>query len=344
VEASSLDLASTAGLHVGENVIVQRPQTAAWIHAIGMDAIPPRAGGTPSTPWRPNAGLEFQRVITAIHGDRVTFDVPLTNALEKQYTNATVWPYTFPGRISQVGVEHLSVDGIAFTNAHGYTASGYFEAGLADFQAVRDGWMSDVVGKRFGGGVVSVDSTASRITVADTAGLELDQAVPQSVHAQPGVYSVSGQQVLVVGCRVTGSNVHAWLTQALTPGPNVFSDCTSDNTGGRRLDAGPHQRWASGTLFNDITMLGSTGPLDDLALVDRGSAGSGQGWAGANQVMWNANVGYYAVQNPPTAHNWAFGTRGTAVGTQSGVMVSTGAAVAPADLYAEQLRERLGTH
>jgi hypothetical protein len=134
------------------------------------------------------------------------------------------------------------------------------------------------------------------------------------------------------------------VSQALTPGPNVFSDCTSDNTGGRRLDAGPHQRWASGTLFNDITMLGSTGPLDDLALVDRGSAGSGQGWAGANQVMWNANVGYYAVQNPPTAHNWAFGTRGTAVGTQSGVMVSTGAAVAPADLYAEQLRERLGTH
>src|SRR5437667_1622965 len=36
---------TTTGLAVGDHVIVQRPTTAAWIHAIGMDSIPPRKNG-----------------------------------------------------------------------------------------------------------------------------------------------------------------------------------------------------------------------------------------------------------------------------------------------------------
>ncbi|MEV7598038.1 hypothetical protein AB0O91_11735 [Kitasatospora sp. NPDC089797] len=345
VGATTLTLDSTAGLKVGQQIVVQRPQEDAWIKALGMDHIPPRPDGTPSKPWTPNDGQEFQRTVSAIDGNKVTIDIPLTNALEKQYTHAKVWAYDFPGRISQVGVEGFSADGSAFTSAPGYDEHGYFASRFVDFAAVQDAWARDIAADRFGAGVGSIGATASRVTVTDTAATGMEHAVPQrSPFAQPGAYSIDGQQSLVVNCKVSGSNVHAWLTGARVAGPNVFSHCTSDNTGGFRLDAGPHQRWATGTLYDDITMLHSRGPSDDLALTNRANAGSGQGWAGANQVMWNANVGYYGVENPPTAHNWAFGTRGTPVeGRQTGELVSTGTPVQPESLYAQQLAERGGT-
>ncbi|MEV4615657.1 hypothetical protein AB0K43_24150 [Kitasatospora sp. NPDC049258] len=343
VGATTLTLASTAGLEPGRTVIVQRPQEDSWIRAIGMDRIPARDSGT-TKPWTPNDGLRFQRTVTAVDGNRITLDVPLTNALEKEFTHATVWAYDFPGRISQVGVEGISADGSGVVSAPGYDSDGYVRSGFAHFAAVQDGWLRDIVADGFGSGMGSIGSTASRITVTDTAAIGMEKAIPQrSPLAQPGAYTVDGQQNLIVNCTVSGSNLHAWMTGPRVPGPNVFSHCTSDNTGRYRLDAGPHQRWAAGTLYDAITMRHSRGPADDLALTDRGNMGTGQGWAGANQVLWNADVGYYAVERPPTAHNWAFGTRGTPVeGRQSGVLVSTGTAMTPASLYAQQLAERGG--
>ncbi|MFK0293540.1 peptidoglycan-binding protein, partial [Streptomyces sp. NPDC090442] len=79
VGATTLTLGSTAGLSVGDEVVVERPTTQAWIDAIGM-----------TNAWKPNWSLRSERKITAIHGDKVSFDVPLTTALEKQYTQATV--------------------------------------------------------------------------------------------------------------------------------------------------------------------------------------------------------------------------------------------------------------
>ncbi|MET8629434.1 hypothetical protein ABZW30_37825 [Kitasatospora sp. NPDC004669] len=345
VGATTLTLDSAAGLKVGQQIVVQRPQEDAWIKAIGMDHIPPRPDGTPSKPWTPNDGLQFQRTVTAVDGNKITLDIPLTNALEKEFTHAKVWAYDFPGRISQVGVEGFSADGSAFVSAPGYDEHGYFASRFVDFAAVQDAWARDIAADEFGAGIGSIGATASRVTITDTSATGMEHAVPQRApFAQPGAYSIDGQQSLVVNCKVSGSNVHAWLTGARVAGPNVFSHCSSDNTGGFRLDAGPHQRWATGTLYDDITMLHSRGPSDDLALTNRANAGSGQGWAGANQVMWNADVGFYGVENPPTAHNWAFGTRGTPVeGRQTGVLVSTGTPVQPESLYAQQLAERGGS-
>ncbi|MFG2905180.1 hypothetical protein ACGF13_08980 [Kitasatospora sp. NPDC048286] len=344
VGATTLTLDSAAGLKVGQSIVVQRPQEDAWIKAIGMDRIPDRDNGTASKPWTPNDGLQFQRTVTAVDGNRITLDIPLTNALEKEYTHAKVWAYDFPGRIGQVGVEGFSADGSAFVQTPGYDEHGYSASRFVHFAAVQDAWARDIAADRFGAGIGSIGSTASRVTVTDTSATGMEKAIPQRApFAQPGAYSIDGQQSLVVNCKVSGSNLHAWLTGPRVAGPNVFSHCTSDNVGGFRLDAGPHQRWATGTLYDNITMLHSRGPNDDLALTNRGNAGSGQGWAGANQVMWNANVGYYGVENPPTAHNWAFGTRGTPVeGRQSGVLVSTGTPVQPESLYAQQLAERGG--
>ncbi|WP_188316337.1 hypothetical protein [Solihabitans fulvus] len=72
--------------------------------------------------------------------------------------------------------------------------------------------------------------------------------------------------------------------------------------------------------------------------------GSGQGWAGANSVLWNCSVGTYHVENPPTAHNWALGCTGRqdspTEGHQPGETQSPRTHLRPESLYDQQLSDR----
>jgi len=168
VGASTLTLDSTAGLAIGDTVIVQRPQTQAWIHAIGMDSIPPRPDGKPITQWPPNAGLQFERTIVAIHGPHIVLDVPLTNALERQFTDATVWKYSFTGRIGQVGLENLSSDGAAMAADPSVTnGSGFFDVTFVNLDAVENAWVRNTVVTRYTQ-PYQVGTGAIRVTILHT--------------------------------------------------------------------------------------------------------------------------------------------------------------------------------
>jgi hypothetical protein len=79
---------------------------------------------------------------------------------------------------------------------------------------------------------------------------------------------------------------------------------------------------------------------DRLDLVNRGTAGTGHGWAIGFGVLWNSSAAIIDVERPPGATNWAIGTRGTPKG--DGSFDSTGTPVQPRSLYAAQLCERLG--
>jgi hypothetical protein len=356
VGSRTVTLDTTDGLAVGDDVIVQRPQTQAWIHAIGMDAIPPRPDGKPITQWPPNSGLQFQRKIAAINGSQVTLDVPLTNALEKVFTNATVWKYTFAGRISQVGLEDLSSDGIAMRGDPTVTTgSGFFNVTFVNLDAVDNAWVRNTTVTRYSQPYL-VGTGAIRVSILHTRSLHMEQMMRQDILDQPFTYGVSGQQVLVRDAVVTGSNVHAWTTQSRTPGPNVFSRFEERNTGVDKFDSGPHQRWAAGILGEDLDMHST--PVDqqraiDFApwpateLEDRQWFGSGQGWSAGNSVLYNVSSTTWRVEDPPTAHNWAIGMKGTNIGPrpnpphQNGEFQSIGRFVQPFSLYDQQLRERL---
>ena len=357
VGSRTLTLDSTSGLAVGDDVIVQRPQTQAWINAIGMNHIPPRPDGKPIHQWSPNSGLQFERRIAAISGSRVTLDVPLTNALEKQLTSATVWKYTFAGRISQVGLENVSSDGIAMRGDPSVThGSGFFNVTFVNLDAVDNAWVRNTVVTRYSQ-PYQVGAGAIRVSLLHTRSLHMEQMMRQDILDQPFTFGVSGQQVLVRDAVVTGSNVHAWTTQALVPGPNVFSDFTETNTGGDKFDSGPHQRWASGILAEDMTMRSTPvaqqraidfAPWPATELEDRQWFGSGQGWAAGNSVLYNVSSTTWRVEDPPTAHNWAIGMLGTNIGPrphpphQNGELQSIGMFVQPNSLYDQQLLERLG--
>ena len=322
VGGRTVTLASTSGFAVGDRVVVQRPTTQTWINAIGMNGL-----------WSPNWSLYFERTITAITGNQITVDIPLTTALEKQFTQATVWHYTFP-RINHVGVANLSADGLAMTADPNY-ASSFYNSSFSTFNAVEDSWVTNVFTHHFGqNGVTGLGAQSRHVSVIHTGALDM---VTTSTSARSDGYTLQGQENLIQDCTLTASKVHAFVTEARQAGPNVFSRCTATvipASYSADYDSGGHQRWGSGTLYDDLTIQGTQ------LMVNNGSRGTGHGWSDANSTSWNCNTTGYEVQNPPTAHNWAVGCTGTVLTGTNGEVQSPGTAVTPTSLYDQQLAER----
>ncbi|MFG2844554.1 peptidoglycan-binding protein [Kitasatospora sp. NPDC048296] len=318
VGGQSLDLASAAGFKVGDEIVIERPTTQAWIDALGMQ-----------NAWQPNWSLRSERRITAVKGNTITFDAPLTTALEKQYTNATVYHYTFP-RIDHVGLENLTADGQAMAADPDY-AKDFYNSGFAQFNAVQDAWVRNVTTRHFGDYGVAFPSEQSRRITEDHVSA-LDMLTTDSSARSFG-FLLGGQQNLIQNCALTAPKVHAFVPYKRTSGPNVFSKCTATQTD-VSYDAGGHERWDSGTLYDEVNVQGN------LLMVDNGDRGSGHGWSDANATAWNCTTQGIEVQNPPTAHNWAIGCAGTALGGTDGELQSPGRAAAPASLYDQQLQER----
>ncbi|MFD7028625.1 hypothetical protein ACFWAR_11395 [Streptomyces sp. NPDC059917] len=346
VGATKLSVADASSFTPGDRVVVQRPTTTAWIKAIGMDKIDGGEG------WKPNSGILAVRTVTAVSANSLTFDAPLTTAIEKRYGGGTVWHYALEGQVTHAGVENLAADATAFTEDADYgrpdggknREAGAFASRLLTIGAARDVWATDVRLTRFGSGFY-VDDNASRVTIERAA--DLDMAVPAKL-APPPAFMIGGQQVLVRDTTVTGDRVHAWTTQAYAAGPNVFTRGTATSpSGSGQIDAGPHMRWGSGTLYDQLTIVSSDGAFIAANAWD---GGTGHGWQGANNVFWNTSSARYTVLAPPTADNWAFGITGKRtpgkhdgelpVPPRQGTIVSPGAPVQPASLYEEQLRER----
>jgi hypothetical protein len=298
VGADVVTLEPARGLAVGDRVIVQRPFTAAFVAEIGMDQIPPRAGRT-TVQWKPGRGLLMARTIVSVAGDTVGLDAPVVDAIEAA-DGGTLWKYEFPGEITDVGLESLSIDGTAVAPVTPLPLDQGRALRLTGVlvDKASDGWVRDV-GFRNLSSYVVVDALAREITLEDVHGRN---DVPPWWPVPAFAFSVDGQRTLVRRCSVTAENMMLATTQSRAAGPIVFQDCEGQ---GPRVSAGPHQRWAAGILFDNIDVSGS------IAVVDRGNMGSGQGWAGANVVVWNsaADRGFH-VASPPTAHTWVIGATG----------------------------------
>ena len=86
----------------------------------------------------------------------------------------------------------------------------------------------------------------------------------------------------------------------------MFVNCTAKRT---HADIGPHRPLGqAGTLYDNIVTDG------ELNIQDRGNWGSGHGWAGVTQVVWNCTVKKAAVQTPwASGKNYCIGLQGEKV-------------------------------
>jgi len=337
VGAHSFNVQDAKGFKVGDAVIVRRVGNAAWISFIGMDKIQGRPGAANTTKqWVP-FDLNFDRVINAVEGNRVTVDAPITCAIEQQWGGGSLVKASDAGRIEQVGIEDLRAvseyDPAIKKNERGsdYLADDDHADYLATFDNVKNAWLRRCTAVHMYQGVTHLEGGAKWVTVADCRSLAPVGTITGGTRYS---FNYNGQQLLTIRC-FSSDGRHSFVVGSRVPGPNAFVDCASEKD---HATSEPHHRWSVGGLYDNVR--------SHIAVQDRQWMGSGHGWAGANYVLWNCE-GSMVAQTPPTANTWVVGFVGEkgkpAFERPDATRDATGTHVEPRSLYLKQLEDRLGT-
>ncbi|KAF9327013.1 hypothetical protein BG006_009644 [Podila minutissima] len=222
-------------------------------------------------------------------------DIPLTMNLDPIYGGGSVYNLERETPIPQdIGVENM-----ALWSEHSPTNPE--DERHAWFAVMIDHcehcWATDIRTRYFASGIKAA-SGSKHVTIQDCSIME-----PVSLRSEGGrryMYMLQGQMGLVKRCFASDSR-HDFMTGAKTSGPNVFVDSVGIRANN---DAGPHDRWATGSLYDNIRS-------HSLNVRNRGWMGSGQGWAGVFHVIFRCASNTTATfQSPPGGTNWVIGFRG----------------------------------
>lgn len=319
---------------VGDEVTIYRPGTDNWIHDLKMDQIE----GSGVTQWKASGyNFAYERVITKIVDDTLYFDNPIMMAMEAKYGGGAVYKSQFEGRINHCGVENMQIiseydetkkDKTGYLNDEDHSCT------AIDIIKTEHSWIRNVTSRYFAYGLAELRDNSRYITVKDCKCFD-----GVAVRTGGRLYSFLMDDVsscLVIDCETTHGR-HDCVTGSKGVGPNAFVRVKIRYP---HADAGPHHRWNIGTLYDNIDSDGQ------IYVQDRGDMGSGHGWAGANQFLWNCKGERITVQNPwVSAKNFSIGTKGSKYegskkGRPDGVWIMQGKDVTPTSLYDEQLALR----
>jgi hypothetical protein len=329
VGTKSVTLQSGHTFAVGDWVHFRREPNTAWIHMLGMDTlshIDPLA-----TDWTADSyKISYERKITAIQGNVLTFDAPVMDIIDPAYANAFVVKFT-SARIYNCGVENIKMMSTYTSSTdelHGWRA--------IFMDNVENCWVKKVMAYSFGYSCVHVADGGSFVTVDSCSMID---AISVITGGRRYSFNVDGQRCLVQNC-TTRNGRHDFVDGSRTSGPTVFYNCTATL---EHADIGPHHRWSTGILIDNVTTDGQ------IRVQDRADSGSGHGWSGAQVVFWNCISPDFVVQDPPSYHcNWAIGCVGpiTNIGQWTtnpiGIVESKGTKItAIPSLFKAQLADRL---
>jgi hypothetical protein len=266
------------------------------------------------------------RFIKSISGNTVTIKVPLTDSLDSNYMKPQLVAFKEPAHYSEMGVESLSINlsptcsGVVITNATCITPA-------IDFAPwTFDSYVRNVNLTGFNA-FIKAEYNSSRITIQDV-GMNRDNVSDGSAGWAFDI-AIMGSQVLVQDSEQYGTaRAFAVGTMSVTPGPNAV---LRHRVHAKMQQIYPHERWAHGFLAENTNA--------EVYYVNRGEAGTGQGWSINAGVAWNVG-GEVDVQNPPLGFNWCIGCNGTKASGSNGTFVDFGEVVSPQSLFDAQLAAR----
>ena len=325
VGAASFHVGSAEGLSVGDTIQVVRPSTREWINALGMTEF---GGGDGDwrLVWHPGSyDLVWDRMIEKIDGTLVTPDAPITTAMDKNFGGGYLKRYSWPGRISGVGVENLRLESDFDPQNSKDESHSWF--GITMENTV-DAWVRQVTFEHFAGSAVALYESCKRVTVEDCLSLA---PVSENGGWRRDTFYTMGQQTLFLCC-YSENGRHDFSVGHCAAGPNAFVQCEDTLP---QSDSGGMGAWSSGTLFDNVRIDGG-----GLSLRNRGADGEGAGWSSANSVLWQCDASKISCENPPGAQNWAFGCWGEYEG--NGLWRDANASVKPISLFVAQVSDRLG--
>ncbi len=327
-----ITVASGHSFAIGDKVFVHRIPNAVWINLLGMNllsTIDPAA-----TDWTASGyDMDSERKIMNINGNVITLDAPIMDVIDPLYSTGELVKFT-DSRINNCGIENMRISSTYTSSTdenHGWEA--------VSFENIYNSWARNLDVYYFGYSAVHINSHASFITVDSCKMLDAKSIIDGGRRYS---FDIDGQRSLVQNC-TTRNGRHDYVNGSRTCGPNVFYNSTATI---QNSDIGPHHRWATGILFDNLTGDGRMNVQNRLVM------GSGHGWAGGQIMFWNCNATRMVIQDPPGDEiNWAIGCicpditgNGDATTEPIGVIQSQGIRIsAIPSLFIAQLNDRLVT-
>ncbi|MFT4095070.1 MAG: DUF6298 domain-containing protein [Niabella sp.] len=322
VNATAFSVSDAAELKTGDKIMIRRPSAKEWITALGTESF---GGGLSALGWKAgDIDLYFDRTVVSVNGNKITIDVPLTTSLDAKYGGGIVAKYNWPGRISNIGIENLTLLS-DFDKANPKDEAHRWMA--ITFNSAEDTWVRQVSFKHFAGSSVWINETAKRITVEDCISTE---PVSEIGGQRRNTFFTRGQQTLFQRC-FAANGYHDFSTGHGATGPIAFVQCVSERP---YSFSGTTGMWASGVLFDVMQVDGNA-----IRVGNRGQDGRGAGWSGANCFFWNCSAAMIECDKPPTAQNWSYGSWSQFSG--KGFWAESNNSLEPRSFYYAQLAQRL---
>lgn len=323
VNATAIKVGSSQGFKAGDKIIIERPATAKWIDTLRMKDF---GGETGWLGWKPGErNIAWDRTVTAVNGNNITIDIPLTMAIDPKFGTATVATYTWSGRINNVGIEAIRCVSVVDKNKSKDEEHPWMGVTLEN---VTNAWVRQLTFEHFAGSAVAAYETASKITVEDCLSLK---PVSEIGGQRRYTFFTSGQQTLFQRL-YSEEGYHDFAAGFMAAGPNAFVQCRSDRS---YSFSGPIDSWATGLLLDVVYIDGQA-----LGFQNRRQDEQGAGWTAANSVLWQCSASKILCDAPPAAINSAFGCWGEFDGY--GYWENANSHINPRSLYYAQLQDRLG--
>lgn len=322
--ATTLTLKDASKLKKGERIRIVRPSTKEWIESLNCYDF---GGGLDYTGWKPtDIDITWDRTITAVNGNSITIDAPITTTLNEEYGGAFAVTGYNNAEISECGVENLTL--MSDHNSWNPKDEDHcWDAIWAD--NARDCWVRRVEFKSFAGSAVNLQKNTSRITVEDCIA---GDPVSETGGWRRCVFLTRGQQTLIQRC-VSRQGIHDFAAGYCAAGPNAFVQCEGENSLGFSGSIGS---WAAGLLFDIVNIDGN-----DISFKNLEQFQFGTGWNTANSMMWQCTGSTLYCYSPDKDNrNSAHGCWGTLTGNAE--WTSSNDHVQPRSLFYAQLQKRMG--
>ena len=233
--AHTVHVTDATHIHAGDLVQITKPVTAAWIKYMGMDSLerPDR-----DEHWISATALNVRRLVTAVSGNAVTFQIALMDSYDSQFLGTehfTVEPVAVSGQVKEVGVEDLRIVAPAatvdFHDAHSIAM---------EIDAAADSWVRNVAMIDTTEGI-RMDNNSERITLTR---VDVEQSTTVTSAARPFDFAINGTQVLVDRATGTGDKVTYFATEPRQQGPVVILNSVFHGEATWNLtNAGPLDCW-----------------------------------------------------------------------------------------------------
>ena len=282
-------------------------------------------GGGMGSGWRPGSrDITWDRTITAIDGDTITLDAPLTTSLDRH-----------PRRRKCSGV-HLARTDQQYRRREPALRIGvrrripkmkHTPGSRSDGRHARTRGCGRSIFAHFASSAVTILDTCSRdhrrrLQIARPRLRDRRLSPPHLFHRRP-------QTLFGVLRPSTAGTISR--SDSARPGRSRLCSAKRNNA---LDDSGPIDSWASGILFDNVRIDGAP-----LSLMDRRNNNFFAGWSAANSVIWQCSCSLINCFNPPGATTGASAPGGCSPAMRTSRMSDN--FVRPDSLFYGQLAERL---